>query len=188
VSINYWREVEYTDDGCSAFQCLNCYKQWEARTSPGQHTYECGECEYCVTKVWKSEAWSCYGNAKHRRYVPYFIYCPLCGVKWEGEMLRPENHRKAITQRILDTMPYEQRYKRITPKAWVIESKTPKYTCFQEHSSYDMGRYSARDMLKIKRDLEAAEIVDLERWDDNEFMLTYVKDNVKEFRIRINAN
>jgi hypothetical protein len=183
--INYWREVKDADDGCSAFQCLNCYKEWEARTSPGHQTYECGKCDYCVTKVYNSESWSCYGDAKHRKYVPYFIYCPLCGIKWVGEMLRPENHRKAIVQKILDTMPYEQKYKRVTPKAWVIESKTPKGSCFQREASYDTGRYSAREVLKIKRDLEATEIADLEKWDDNDFMREYAKNNVKEFRIVI---
>lgn len=34
MSIPYWREVEYTDDGCSEFQCLNCYETWESRTTP----------------------------------------------------------------------------------------------------------------------------------------------------------
>jgi hypothetical protein len=98
-------------------------------------------------------------------------------------MLRPENHRKAIAQKILDAMPYEQRYKRSTPKAWVIQSKTPKNSCFQKEASYDVGRYSAKEVLRIKRDLEATEVADLERWDDNEFMFDYVKSKVKEFRI-----
>jgi hypothetical protein len=32
--INDWRSVEYTDDGCTEYQCLSCKTSWEARTSP----------------------------------------------------------------------------------------------------------------------------------------------------------
>lgn len=32
--LNRWRLVEYTDDGCSIYECLKCDAQWEARTSP----------------------------------------------------------------------------------------------------------------------------------------------------------
>lgn len=32
--LNSWRTVEYTDDGCSVYECLHCHAQWEARTSP----------------------------------------------------------------------------------------------------------------------------------------------------------
>jgi hypothetical protein len=42
MSIPAWRNIEYTDDGCSIFQCLNCYKTWEARTNP-----EWGEWKFC---------------------------------------------------------------------------------------------------------------------------------------------
>jgi len=34
MSIPAWRKVEYTDDGCSIYECLSCYNSWEARTSP----------------------------------------------------------------------------------------------------------------------------------------------------------
>lgn len=34
MSINCWRVVEYTSDGCFIYQCLECYSSWEARTSP----------------------------------------------------------------------------------------------------------------------------------------------------------
>lgn len=36
--LNRWRLVEYTDDGCSIYQCLSCKAQWEARTSP-EHSH-----------------------------------------------------------------------------------------------------------------------------------------------------
>lgn len=32
--MNAWRSIEYTDDGCTKYQCLACKVIWEARTSP----------------------------------------------------------------------------------------------------------------------------------------------------------
>lgn len=61
MSIPYWREKEYTDDGCSVFECLNCYCTWESRTAPW-HEYE-GERSYKVK--WRM--------------------CPVCGCLWVGK-------------------------------------------------------------------------------------------------------
>lgn len=58
MAINLWRYVEYTDDGCALFQCLQCYERWEMRGSPG-YFYE-GE------------------------YRPCWKFCPCCGTKWDG--------------------------------------------------------------------------------------------------------
>jgi len=58
MSLNRWRLISYTDDGCSAYQCLSCYKSWESRTNPsGLYSGP----EY---------AWQ---------------YCPYCGCQWEGQ-------------------------------------------------------------------------------------------------------
>lgn len=57
--IPYWRYVDYTDDGCSLYQCLSCYKQWESRSVPGWTDLE-GEYHEC------------------------WYYCPCCGVRWLG--------------------------------------------------------------------------------------------------------
>jgi len=57
MSIPFWRNKTYTDDGCSIFQCLNCYNTWESRTSP-------------ENKMWKTG----------------FKFCPCCGIEWDGEI------------------------------------------------------------------------------------------------------
>jgi hypothetical protein len=48
MAINRWRCVRYTDDGCSEYQCLACYKMWEGRNNPeySQWTF----CPYCGSK------------------------------------------------------------------------------------------------------------------------------------------
>ena len=39
MSIARFREVQYADDGCSIYQCLNCYEDWESRTTPQSWTF-----------------------------------------------------------------------------------------------------------------------------------------------------
>lgn len=56
--INRWRYLRYTDDGCSAYQCLNCYRQWEGRSTLGFH--QGGE----YHAIWR--------------------FCPYCGIEWNG--------------------------------------------------------------------------------------------------------
>lgn len=59
MSINYWRYVEYTDDGCSLYQCLSCYETWESRTSPGYFGVD-------------------------DDYLAHWKFCPYCGTQWAG--------------------------------------------------------------------------------------------------------
>lgn len=63
MSIPYWREVKYTDDGCSVYQCLNCYSEWEGRSAP-----------------W----WSEDGKKPDRKGV--WNLCPVCGITWIGQI------------------------------------------------------------------------------------------------------
>ena len=51
MAIPKFREINYTDDGCSAYQCLSCKNQWEARTSP---EYGWKFCPYCGVE-WNGE-------------------------------------------------------------------------------------------------------------------------------------
>jgi hypothetical protein len=43
MSIELWRYVKYTDEGCGLYQCLNCYKMWEGRDDPHYWNY----CPHC---------------------------------------------------------------------------------------------------------------------------------------------
>ena len=42
MSIPRYRHVDYTDDGCNLYQCLNCYKHIEGRTGPQKFCTWCG--------------------------------------------------------------------------------------------------------------------------------------------------
>lgn len=68
MSIPYWREVQYTDDGCSVYQCLTCYSKWEARSAPWWS--EDGQ-----KPVGKKGIWN---------------LCPVCGVEWVGQIIPKE--------------------------------------------------------------------------------------------------
>lgn len=157
MGIPYWREVGYTDEGCSEFQCLSCKKKWEGRTLPGYINYECGKCTLCTTGKFAENhsGWDCYGKEEFAVYKPYFVYCPCCGVKWVGEMKRPKNHRKAIVERILQNGPFE--YTASKPKShWVLEEKAyhidgyGKYTPYWRMTRrYDLSRYSSREIFRV---------------------------------------
>lgn len=67
MSIPYWREVKYTDDGCSIYECLNCYSGWESRSAP-----------------WWSE-----DGKKPVGRKGVWNFCPVCGIEWSGQ-IRPK--------------------------------------------------------------------------------------------------
>lgn len=43
------RTIEYTDDGCTAYECLACNARWEGRSKPGPF------CSYCGIKFEKHQ-------------------------------------------------------------------------------------------------------------------------------------
>lgn len=47
MAIPRWRELHYTDDGCSKYQCLSCKESWESRSTP---EYGWKFCPYCGVK------------------------------------------------------------------------------------------------------------------------------------------
>lgn len=61
MAINRWRYVEYTDDGCALYECLQCYGRWEGRGEPG------------------------YIHHETRQYIACWHFCPLCGTQWLGK-------------------------------------------------------------------------------------------------------
>lgn len=62
MAIPYWREVRYTDDGCSIYECLNCYNSWESRSPP----------------------WNEYKGIRSARGGIWRL-CPICGCHWLGQ-------------------------------------------------------------------------------------------------------
>ena len=98
MSIPFWRNKKYTDDGCCIYQCLSCYQTWEARTSPYSE-------EHCI------------------KYEDGFKYCPYCGIKWEGEIKQKEDHYDFKASEIK-----EKKYKeREDKKHWWVLVAREKY-------------------------------------------------------------
>jgi len=55
MSIPFWRAVDYSDDGCYIYECLNCYRGWEARTNPKYSEWSfcpCCGCKWEGQKEW----------------------------------------------------------------------------------------------------------------------------------------
>ena len=91
MSIPKWRYVRYTDDGCSLYQCLNCYNGWEARTEPGWFDTTRLVDEPCEGSLSYTDGPT--GKKVHfvRRdnpvFKPVWTFCPYCGVAWEGPVI-----------------------------------------------------------------------------------------------------
>ena len=59
MSICRWRKIEYTDDGCTLYECLHCYQRFEGRFFLGDWKF----CPYCGAE-WKGEhEWLFYDDA-----------------------------------------------------------------------------------------------------------------------------
>lgn len=119
MSIPKWRYVRYTDDGCSAYQCLNCYNGWEARTEPAWFDTTKrvpGPCEGSMSYTDGPT-----GERIHfvRRddpiFKPVWTFCPYCGVRWEGPVVMDpfnENEYMYGTERAAKhKLVYERRSK-----------------------------------------------------------------------------
>ena len=68
MAIPFWRYKDYSDDGCSIYECLNCYKEWEARTSPKYSEWKF--CPYCGC-VWEGEKeWDAEAKWNNKKGIP----------------------------------------------------------------------------------------------------------------------
>ncbi len=65
MSIKKFRYVQYTDDGCSEWQCLNCYKSIEGRLNIAKWK----GCPYCFCK-WTGEHKCMPADERHYTLVP----------------------------------------------------------------------------------------------------------------------
>jgi hypothetical protein len=104
VSIPAAREVEYTDDGCSVYQCLSCYNTWEGRTSI--LTSECINPEESDPINYKFKT------------LYHWKFCPYCGIEWT--VFPPDNSEEDLEHRIEKHLRSQGLPSYHTPK--------PKYT------------------------------------------------------------
>lgn len=68
MSIPFWRYVDYTDDGCSVYECLDCYRSWEARTDPKYSGWKF--CPYCGCEWEGQREWDSNAKWNRKRGVP----------------------------------------------------------------------------------------------------------------------
>lgn len=74
MSISRFRKVKYTDDGCSIYQCLSCYKTWESRTDPAWNSWKfcplCGCSWEGEQKTEEDEIYERWGRQYIKRHSP----------------------------------------------------------------------------------------------------------------------
>lgn len=156
MAIPKWRYVRYSDDGCAIYQCLNCYNTWEARTSPGYND-DILEVPCAVKGGWSHNRGDGteehYVHRKEPLYLANWIYCPICGVKWEGSTRTDEDEYGPRRARIREAMTKARRARdwENREETWlVLESQvrgkwSPMYR-------FPMFKYPAATLLKFKRD------------------------------------
>jgi hypothetical protein len=150
-----WRYVEYTDDGCGKYQCLNCYQTWEGRTWPGYMSIE-----GAFTAVWK--------------------HCPYCGCQWTGATRTNDddgyNARRKRIRAAEDARRFEDRP--LPPYWWVIECQTTTTWLLGEKKT-TVGAWASHvwlpwwlNAVKIKKALVQERE---KRWDegDNEYCIVH---------------
>lgn len=139
---------EYTDDGCSRYECLSCHESWEGRTGG-------------------------------------FRFCPFCGIQFQG--VQPNRKEERLER--------NYRYKRdrewasgerpkldIPPFLWVIEIRRrygdEPWGKWERERAYD-GRVDPKEVLAAKREIEALQKHDNDRWNGDDFPLSKRESEVR---------
>lgn len=140
MSINYWREIRYVDDGVYNFECLNCYNKWDARTSPRNWklcpycgTNWLGEYVYDDSKKPKNLYWNAFSYGKLNQNKNYFTW-----VIQEKKLFSNFEKDWDNTYWSYDSRKYDYKYvleswKRIVAeeKAFQEEEKTNHLKCIE---------------------------------------------------------
>jgi len=130
--IPFWRSVEYTDDGCSIYQCINCKGKWESRSEPGY-------------TVWHDKVGKEFVLKAEPEYKPYFNFCPICGVAFKGPIrMEYDNHDMLGERRLrIQRATESRRMDKATPTFWwVIQQREVKHGEQEPIQWYDKHKAS----------------------------------------------
>jgi len=88
--LNKWRNVQYTDDGCNVYQCLQCQYEWEARTSPDLFCPHCGtkwigehECREHGFPKWDDKIPVGYRWPRPKPSIEWEVQCKMRSLDWD---------------------------------------------------------------------------------------------------------
>lgn len=169
TNLPYWRYVEYTDDGCSIYQCLSCMNKWESRDAPGYYT------ETVETDDPSESAWSYHGvnGIKYFKgcdpvYHSTWKYCPHCGIPWKSAIrCQIDNERMFGPKRqVIENAIREHELKHgwadLHPDWWwIIQERTywhdrndagqERWSNYARMNPNVMGAVKAQERLKYER-------------------------------------
>lgn len=166
-AVPYWRYVEYTDDGCSRYQCLNCKEIWEGRDSPGyvDGYEECNEAE-AISGYTRDGIKHWYKYRDEPVYHPDQRYCGYCGITWEGPIRREPDNQRMLGERRLRIQRAMETY--TAPRStsfWVVERRGRPDWPWCHLKCMDPARFNA---------VEAKQMMDSLKRDDEELRLRLV--------------
>lgn len=167
MSIPKWREIEYTDDGCSLYQCLHCYEKWEGRSSP---EYGWKFCPFCGVK-WDGQEFARKGTES--RWHWDLIGRELRALDYDDKSEESQRLWKGLYERdqVIDSHLKENRKSREAREmVWSIEWSDPRQPDRWIHEAgLSTFRYPARKAIAWKNDseqlAEAERQEQLVRWD-----------------------
>lgn len=133
TTMNKWRNVNYTDDGCTLYQCLSCMNKFEGRTGPVRF------CTFCGTE-WEGQ------HEARPSGTPRWLYDRYGGEGFDAELATTSGRK-----RLWESRPKQTEWE------WVVETRT---NWGQEWGQwervvglrYTMGSFKyAKDVLCMKR-------------------------------------
>jgi hypothetical protein len=161
--INKWRLVEYTDDGCSLYECLQCEGRWESRSAPGWFTSHVDT--ECLVKGGHTVLEGpdrkprYYTERAEPLYMAYWLWCPICGTKWEGPLrCNVDNERMLGPRRLRIANAYRYHARLDLPDYYyTVESAIRDGSLWYTRDFIDPRRFTAADVLKYVRKLRQEE-------------------------------
>jgi hypothetical protein len=162
----FWRCMGYTDDGCSRYQCLNCKNDWEGRTAPG--FYNRYEKVYGSNPKLDNGYFTDDGGIFYYKkidppeYKAYYIYCPCCGIKFEGPICDDEDNERMLGPKRLLREKLVRGTKRPEPEWWwVLQARDvwpdrPEPEKWVDEIRFNPSKYNAKKVyeeLQRRKDL-----------------------------------
>ena len=165
MAVPCWRSVRYTDDGCSLYECLSCYNQWEGRTAPGwfdpfekvpEPTSDSFTSTRTIDGVQVTEH---IGRRDMPIYKPGWRFCPTCGVEWAGPIRCDVDNERMLGPRRAKILELVNEYYTTHSRSkestywWIIEERISYpggEPTWEPVARFDPKRY---DVHKIYKEL-----------------------------------
>jgi len=152
MSIPFWRYQDGSDDGCSVYECLSCYKGWEARTNPKYSEWKF--CPYCGC-TWEGEKeWDTGVKWDRKKGVPLEKDVRLClplfviekrSVPYDGSEpteWRVASHGSESYHEVISTLEFHSAQEATSDPFWSKEEYRIRFDPYKDR--YSLGKINKK--------------------------------------------